>query len=193
MPYKDKQKQKESQFKWYLRNKSQVDARTQQGRLEKKQYIANVKSQHACTCGEDDFVCKDFHHCTGKKEFKISAAIRLYGLRKIKRELAKCEVLCANCHRKKHKNDNKPITKNEKRIRNRAFVLEYRLAHPCIKCNERDPYCLDFHHIHGKDIDIRRATCDCGLKRLQEEIAKCIVLCANCHRKEHHRLKNETV
>lgn len=69
----------------------------------------------------------------------------------------------------------------------RQYLLEARV-NGCIRCGEKDPACLDFHHRDGgttKDGDIatlRRF----GWARLRAEIAKCDVLCANCHRK-HHR------
>lgn len=57
----------------------------------------------------------------------------------------------------------------------------------CVRCEESHPACLDFHHRDPstKDADIatiRRF----GVKRLLAEIAKCDVLCANCHRKHHY-------
>jgi hypothetical protein len=47
---------------------------------------------------------------------------------------------------------------------------------------------LEFHHRNPaeKDEDIARAVqAGWALERLQAEVAKCVVLCANCHRKLH--------
>lgn len=71
------------------------------------------------------------------------------------------------------------------RQRNRDWVREYLRTHPCVDCGEDDPVCLDFDHIgDNKVLDVallvQRAY---SLKRIQEEIAKCNVRCANCHRK----------
>jgi hypothetical protein len=56
----------------------------------------------------------------------------------------------------------------------------------CIKCGETHPWCLDFHHREGTGklghIGVFRKF---GTARLLAEIAKCDVLCANCHRKHH--------
>jgi hypothetical protein len=55
-------------------------------------------------CGETDIVVLEFDHVgeAGSKQFNISDATRFgYGMAKIKAEIAKCEVRCANCHRKK--------------------------------------------------------------------------------------------
>lgn len=56
----------------------------------------------------------------------------------------------------------------------------------CQKCGERHLACLDFHHRAGtiKLGSVGKAGW-CGIKRLKEEIAKCDVLCSNCHRKHH--------
>ena len=66
----------------------------------------------------------------------------------------------------------------------REFVYQYFLTHPCEKCGETDPRVLEFHHVGQKDMEITRMTSGgLSLKRIQEEISKCQVLCANCHRK----------
>lgn len=121
------------------------------------------------------------------KDRSIANAIRSFGLERLKKEMAKCIIVCANCHRKIHKNDSLPTTQNTKRRRNREFVLEYRKTHPCEQCRETDECCLDFHHKGKKEVKIDRAICDCGLVNLRKEIEQCQVLCANCHRKIHYQ------
>ena len=54
----------------------------------------------------------------------------------------------------------------------------------CIFCGEKDPCCLDFHHIKDKQFGIARKP-DITLKDLIKETSKCIVVCSNCHRKIH--------
>jgi hypothetical protein len=67
----------------------------------------------------------------------------------------------------------------------RAFVFAYKSQHPCVDCGEADPVCLDFDHRDPalKVFAVARAF-DFSLKRVQAEIAKCDVRCANCHRKK---------
>lgn len=72
----------------------------------------------------------------------------------------------------------------------RQILLDAR-AGGCGTCGEKDPSCLDFHHRdrttkEGHIGEFRKF----GMKRLLAEIAKCDVLCANCHRK-HHRDERE--
>lgn len=57
----------------------------------------------------------------------------------------------------------------------------------CAKCGIQDPRVLDFHHTDrtNKEFSIgtfRRAV---GFKRIQTEVEKCEILCANCHRILH--------
>ncbi len=73
--------------------------------------------------------------------------------------------------------------------RNTAIILD-RKKSGCTKCGEMDLCCLEFHHIIQKEwsiADMRKSS----LNDLQSELSKCVVLCLNCHRKEHHRLRLE--
>lgn len=52
-------------------------------------------------------------------------------------------------------------------------------------CGELDYDVLEFHHLRDKSFSINRGTADYGEKKVREELKKCIVLCANCHRRHH--------
>ena len=54
----------------------------------------------------------------------------------------------------------------------------------CVACGEKESACLDFHHLGDKD-NVVSQMLGWSNKRVVEEIAKCVVLCANCHRKHH--------
>lgn len=59
----------------------------------------------------------------------------------------------------------------------------------CAKCGESRGYVLDFHHINPeeKTANISRLTSNTSnISRVYEEIQKCVVLCANCHREFHY-------
>lgn len=71
-----------------------------------------------------------------------------------------------------------------RRIRNQRFVWAYLLQHPCEVCGETDPVVLEFDHLDRKSkknyiSDMSRGSWSVG--SIGEEIAKCRVLCANCH------------
>ena len=66
----------------------------------------------------------------------------------------------------------------------REYVYSYLLTHPCESCGERDPRVLEFHHVGQKDLAITRmVTGGFSIARIEAEIRKCKVYCANCHRR----------
>lgn len=69
--------------------------------------------------------------------------------------------------------------------RARQFIMDYLASHPCIDCNETDPIVLEFDHVRGEKLDeISRLVCaGARLWRIKNEIEKCEVRCANCHRR----------
>lgn len=67
-----------------------------------KSYIASYLAAHSCIdCGEVDVDVLDFDHVQGTKVCDVSRMVsRGYRLWRIKDEVEKCEVRCANCHRR---------------------------------------------------------------------------------------------
>jgi transposase-like protein len=66
----------------------------------------------------------------------------------------------------------------------RAQVLDHVRHHPCVDCGEADPVVLEFDHLGEKVASIsvllsQTATC----KAVEAEIARCEVVCTNCHRR----------
>lgn len=67
------------------------------------------------------------------------------------------------------------------------------LKHRCSKCGyNANKYALEFHHINPeeKDSSMGKYTKRMFSPKVKElidtEVAKCIILCANCHREEHY-------
>lgn len=74
--------------------------RVRRRREEFRERIRVFKSERGCIdCGIRDWRVLDFDHC-GDKEFTIGAhSVKGYGWDRIQREIDKCDVRCANCHR----------------------------------------------------------------------------------------------
>lgn len=99
-------------------------------------------------------------------------------------------------HYAKHKEKVKAavaIRRKEYREKWRAFK---RTLH-CVKCGENHPAALDFHHTvrdHTyQSVNLLAKNGQYG--KAKEEAEKCIVFCANCHRKHHweeQRAKKKT-
>ena len=66
-------------------------------------FIREYLSSHPCVdCGETDPIVLDFDHVRGEKVDNIATMTgKGRALSVIKKEIAKCEVRCANCHRRK--------------------------------------------------------------------------------------------
>jgi len=92
---------------YYLNEERQENMRERQRerRNEKKELLSEKKSEEGCYfCGLENPVCLDFHHKNSeeKKESVSRMADKDYSVELIELEIEKCEVICANCHRKLH-------------------------------------------------------------------------------------------
>ncbi|MFD1646909.1 homing endonuclease associated repeat-containing protein [Haloarchaeobius litoreus] len=90
--------------RWYYKNRQQEIEKKDRRRAELRSWLHEYKLQQcACVrCGEGDPACLDFHH-TGEKEMGIAEMVMYgYSRESILEEIERCEVLCANCHRKEH-------------------------------------------------------------------------------------------
>jgi len=91
----------------------------------------------------------------------------------------------------RHREWNRKRTLN-RRARHRAWVYEQkRRSDGCVRCDESDPACLDYHHRDdaAKEMTVSEmVTYGYSKAKLRAEMAKCNLLCANCHRKEHYEI-----
>lgn len=64
-------------------------------------------------------------------------------------------------------------------------ILEIFKKNPCIDCGESDPVVLDFDHVKGKKKKgISVLYHSSKWETVLKEIKKCVVRCANCHRRK---------
>ena len=79
-------------------------------------------------------------------------------------------------------------TKRDKRLDWIAFKSTLN----CTNCGFSHPAVLDFHHVDRTDKkSVHQLAQNGNYKSAREEIKKCIVLCANCHRIHHHEERLE--
>jgi len=80
---------------------------------------------------------------------------------------------------------------NDRRFKLRVKIIDY-LGGKCSICGYKNCYgALDAHHIDPstKEFNISGAHSR-SWKRIIEELDKCILVCANCHRSQHHNCED---
>lgn len=180
MPYKNKEKNLESCRKWREKNKEKLKKEYKMDRdgiktrkklrcKKHKLFYLEYKLELKCQiCGESHLSCLDFHHSNPiKKELNISNFSR-YSFKLIKKEIEKCIVLCANCHRKFHWDDNKI-----EKLKNEIKDLE-------LESNE---------YISNK---IKKRSCKiCGRNGDEIEFVKKRLFCKECYKKHQKNKMRE--
>ena len=70
-------------------------------------------------------------------------------------------------------------------LQNAERVRSFLRAHPCVDCGEADICVLEFDHVRGVKVANISYLIGRGFswERIQREIAKCEIRCANCHRR----------
>jgi hypothetical protein len=96
--------QRESTKAHYANNKSDYLKRAKKKNKEIDKevqfFIAELKNVPCADCNKTYHHCAmDFDHVRGNKVASVSSLKRFHSFAKIKKEIAKCEVVCAVCHR----------------------------------------------------------------------------------------------
>jgi hypothetical protein len=129
-----------------------------------------------------------FHHRDpSTKDFRLgnfSGSLARYTA-----EAAKCDLVCANCHRIRHAREilvsRHRMVELRRETKRRAIVS---FGGVCLACRSvYAPAALEFHHPNASKKEF--AISDDGIYRswqkVQEELANCVMLCANCHAEVH--------
>ena len=75
-------------------------------------------------------------------------------------------------------------------------MISYLLEHPCVDCGETDITMLEFDHLRDKAKNVSALMKGTSSwSRIEAEILKCVIRCANCHRRvtERRRRRVPTV
>jgi hypothetical protein len=113
----------------------------------------------------------------------------------VRRGEAKLQTWCRECfaaygreyYRKNREAQKARLMRNVATTRadNRRRIIEYLRTHPCVDCGESDPVVLEFDHLNDNVADVSAyASSGRTWSRIQAEIDKCQVRCANCHRRK---------
>lgn len=95
---------------------------------------------------------------------------------------------------KKYYKDKAKRSNRNQRKWGREFITRIKRMYGCIDCGIKNPVILEFDHVNGQKINniADMVNQSYGLTIIKEEIRKCEVRCANCHRiKTHERRKKD--
>jgi len=190
--------QRANNVAYYWRNREMEIARVrirQQGTVEMLRELRQVPcadcggqfQPHQMDFDHRDPATKSFNVMTGRA--MLMATPRLMA------EVAKCDVVCVNCHRLRTKHvavdrqRTPPRAPSEKRRMARwnedsALLASLRNV-PCADCGGRFPACaMDFDHRDPamKVAPVSRLVGRATHAQILAEAAKCDIVCANCHR-----------
>lgn len=89
------------------RNLEQEREYVRKRRTERRAWFDEILSKLSCQCGENHPATLDFHHRNPmEKESEVGKMLGdLRSKESILLEISKCDVMCANCHRKHHYNE----------------------------------------------------------------------------------------
>jgi len=158
-------------------------------RRRRKSELVAARGGHCLDCGYSASVAAlEFHH---RDPTTKSFALAEFGgaLERLLREAQKCDLLCANCHRVRHAaHDSVTLDPVVAHRRRRKLKAVSHMGFTCYACGRDGPPALfEFHHWNADEKDF--AISDSGIPRrwttVVAELAKCVMLCANCHREVH--------
>lgn len=129
----------------------------------------------------------EFHHRDPRtKEFGVGGFNG--STQRLQLEAAKCDLLCANCHRLRHALDESTEAATVRLRRERKALAVRYMGGRCEGCGRSGPdHLFEFHHRdpHEKTFGISESGVVRRWEKVVAELAKCVMLCANCHREVH--------
>jgi hypothetical protein len=177
------------------RHRQQVKAAKRRRQEEAKALVRRHLETNPCVdCGEADPLVLEFDHLRDKRAAVSALRVAATKCAAIAAEISKCEVVCANCHRRRtaqrvgwwrlDPDSDPPLCLSKCEARNARHIFSVLRSSGCVDCGEKDLVVLDFDHIGPKRANVTRLAYDGhSLQRLDEEMSVCQVRCANCHRR----------
>jgi formate-dependent nitrite reductase cytochrome c552 subunit len=184
---------------YYAANREQEIKRVRRRQDATIAFLRDLRDVPCADCGgrfashQMDFDHRDprmkrFNLLTGRATLKSRSEVLA--------EAAKCDVVCANCHRLRTRRQHRTwlasrtpavsarIDYQRARWRHRADLLDQLRSVPCADCGGTFPQCaMDFDH-RDPATKVRAVTRMImgSIDRMLAEAAKCDIVCANCHR-----------
>lgn len=181
--------------KYYRKNRAEVNSKTaainKRRRHERYAKIRALQEATPCMdCGQRfPYVVMDFDHRdpSTKTDLVSTLVKRMVEWPKVEAEITKCDIVCACCHRlRTYQGANCYLS--HRYLFHRTVVDELKASTPCLDCEQYFTSCqMDFdHHPSGDKCRNVSQLIAGAQKKLLAEIAKCQLVCANCHRIRTH-------
>jgi 5-methylcytosine-specific restriction endonuclease McrA len=159
-------------------------------RHSRKQQLIDAAGGRCVECGyQGPAAAFEFHHRDpSTKLFSVGDFSGPIG--RLLDEIAKCDLLCANCHRRRHAaldalREAHPVVKHRRLRKLRAVT---HMGSSCRGCGARGvPAIFEFHHwdAQQKEFGLSVDGIPRTWAKMLAELQKCVMLCANCHREVH--------
>lgn len=134
-----------------------------------------------------------------KNRERIRENLKIYNIKLRKKNRPKCRLCdkkllwpCAGRkYCKNHKEERKDLLRNKIKLKRQEAQLQfdqYKIKLGCKNCGYNEcAAALDFHHIDPIKKKCRIRAKGFHTKNNQDELKKCELICANCHRQEHYK------
>jgi hypothetical protein len=140
---------------------------------------------------KEPYICDSIKLCRGCYEKKNKFPV-------IK---GKEKSICEDCYTRQYGDifeNHKKIVQKRKQVeetvkqKNIKFIFELLKTSECLNCKCTDFRVLEFDHRYKetKDDNISNLIINGSLSQLKQEISKCDILCANCHKIKTHKENN---
>jgi hypothetical protein len=185
---------------YYAANREREIERVTSRQAATKEFLRKLREVPCADCGgrfaphQMDF---DHRDPSEKKFWLCSGRAALKSREQLLVEAAKCDIVCANCHRLRTRRQHRArlatralslsprIEDHRRRWRYNADILDQLRSVPCADCGGTFAQCaMDFDH-RDPAVKVRSVTpmiSNARIERILAEAAKCDIVCANCHR-----------
>jgi hypothetical protein len=199
----DRPSQRPYNVTYYRRNRDREIERVTRRQQATLQYLRDLRRVPCRDCGgtfkphQMDFDHRD----PSTKLFNVTGSRAMLVARdRLDAELAKCEIVCANCHAvrtyalqsrlwaERRASDGRlrsplSIARTQRSARKREFLFALR-DQPCHDCHRRfPPFVMQFDHRNATDKAFNVAQSSTrAAEAVLKEAAKCDIVCRSCHR-----------
>lgn len=172
---------------YWDKNRSKMIEKSRLHRQIRHAWLATLKSKPCVDCGQVfPPEAMDFDHVVGGK-VKGVGRMTTHHPNAILAEMAKCDLVCGNCHRVRTTTRNlaKPLNTTNAVKRWSSFIAKIRevKSNPCVDCGGTFiADVMEFDHVRGEKMYSVSKMHTLPWGKVCVEIDKCELVCCNCHR-----------